>query len=290
MRNDETASGRGSQGENGRGGEDRADGDTGTPSPGLVAALREVFAPLLDRSWSRNRLRREIAEFLGTDGTTRTETIDCNGLQVGMALHSVSAWLGVGDHGPNPKVSCRILGPADWLPVDCRPVFRQSEDPAGGKRSSLVRGVALVEVEGERAAIHLQREVAGPFETFEATVDLQPAIAPGRSAIVAGLREAFDHREATRGRHMVFDSNGMRPLVAFDVEWNDVVLPSTTIDEVRRNTTLFLRARRGALRSRLPESRTVLLSGPPGTGKTCIARALEAELQGTTFAWVTPGA
>lgn len=291
MRNDETASGK-EDGEKAGGSGPRREspGSATGGSNRLVAALTEAFRPLLDPTWARNQVRREIVAFLGGDGTFRTETIDCNGLEVAMALHSVSAWLGVGDHAPNPAVSCRLLGPAEWLPTEDRPVFRQSKDPAGGTRSSLVRGVVFVEAAGERAAIRLHREVTGPFETFEAAVDLPSSIAPGRSAILRGLREAFDHREATRGRHLVFDSNGMRPLVPFDVDWDDVVLPASIVEEVRRNTSLFLAARAGDLRHRLPESRTVLLSGPPGTGKTCIARALEAELRGTTFAWVTPGA
>lgn len=92
---------------------------------------------------------------------------------------------------------------------------------------------------------------------------------------------AFEKAENPRGRHiMVF---GDAPIRRPKVSWQDVVLPGSMLDDIRVNTESFLSAKRHYKELKLAFRRGFLFAGPPGCGKTLMAKIILAQAKAAAF-------
>ncbi|MGE3547429.1 MAG: ATP-binding protein, partial [Kofleriaceae bacterium] len=116
------------------------------------------------------------------------------------------------------------------------------------------------------------------------------------STLVAGItREAVD-RVVTLGRSLWRDwrrrEGGVRSprgrhIDVDPVDWSDVVIPPSLLDDIRRNVLRFADAEPLYRRLRLPYRRGLLFYGAPGNGKTMLCRAIVTAL-GWPVIYVSP--
>ena len=97
---------------------------------------------------------------------------------------------------------------------------------------------------------------------------------------LAALREFFDLR---RKRIVVIGGDEV-PLMAGDYDWDRIVLAPTLSREIRDDFERFLRSRAWFEEQRLPYRRSYLLHGPPGNGKTSVARIMACHPNISAFA------
>ncbi|MBI4347348.1 MAG: ATP-binding protein [Elusimicrobia bacterium] len=92
---------------------------------------------------------------------------------------------------------------------------------------------------------------------------------------------AFERAENPRGRNiMVF---GDAPIRRPRVSWDDVVLPGSMLEDIRMNTESFLGAKRSYRELKLAFRRGFLFAGPPGCGKTMMAKIILAQARASAF-------
>jgi len=70
--------------------------------------------------------------------------------------------------------------------------------------------------------------------------------------------------------------------------WDDIILSSELRDEITRNIEKYLANFKIYKENGLPTKRGILITGPPGVGKTLLGKVLVCTIEGATFIWVTP--
>jgi hypothetical protein len=107
----------------------------------------------------------------------------------------------------------------------------------------------------------------GPHESSQCCVLINRREA---ASALAALREFFELRH----KRIVVIGGDEVPLVAGDYDWNGVVLAPTLTQEIQDDFERFLRSRPWFRTQRLSFRRSYLLHGPPGNGKTSVARIM----------------
>lgn len=94
------------------------------------------------------------------------------------------------------------------------------------------------------------------------------------------------HRSRHKGQRVSASDQGFRFLTIDEVDWDDLVFEPYVIDELQRSVFLPIREPERWRLAGLPLKRSLLLSGPPGVGKTLIGRLIASKIP-ETFVWVT---
>lgn len=250
----------------------------------FTGSLASAFKPLLDPVSIRHELDRQLCEFLGTGSLFAREHV-FEQLDVPNALWAIHCWTTLADGSDPPKATVLPLSDVKFVKL---PSYTDVEIAPGKSVPCLSAGRILLERGPRRCVIEVRERTRTLYE--ELVVELIVADgSPDGDTIAADFEAALRRYDPNRGQHLTVDKAGLRFLDPPDVTWDDVVLPETAKEEIRRNVTSFLRAHRDGSSPILPPSRSLLLSGPPGTGKTLVGKALTSELEGITFLWVTPG-
>jgi len=231
----------------------------------LGEAFSQAFAPLLDPTAIRKCLDRELHEFLGSESLF-VRQYEYEQLDIPNELWAIRCWTsGAADPTGQTAAKATIL-PIRELEFVRRPFYTDVEVAPGKTLPCLSSGRILLERSGRRCAIEVRERTRTLYE--ELIVDLMVAEgSPDSDAIAADFEEALRRHDPTRGAHLTFDKAGLGFLQPPGVTWDDVVLPETIKEELRRNVTLFLRAHQNGLRATLPPSRSLCCQGRQAPGR-----------------------
>jgi len=184
-----------------------------------------------------------------------------------------------------------VAGPAEYQDVDI--------GEAHGIRC-LTRGIWLSERDGVRFALLL--DVREAYRGVRARLEIAVEAGRGPGRVAAQIMDAL-HAQAIdgaswRGKILTLEAAhddfevapaGLRVERTARVRREDIVLQAQTLALIERNTLGFARQAEQLARMGLSARKGVLLYGPPGAGKTLIARWLASTLDGYTKLIVTAG-
>lgn len=157
----------------------------------------------------------------------------------------------------------------------------------------LVRGLWLAQSEGIRFAVLLDvsESYRGSRVRLEIAAPPEAQSAHFVTRFAERVRTQVERAEVWRGKTLVLDRAhddfeispaGVRIAPIAPVRRGDIVLPERTLGLIERNTIGFAREMDRLARLGLSAKKGVLLYGPPGAGKTMIARWLTGALDGFT--------
>jgi SpoVK/Ycf46/Vps4 family AAA+-type ATPase len=138
-----------------------------------------------------------------------------------------------------------------------------------------------VEVEWQDSPIHFQSILMDPCFGKESLVLIAAKSNASLRGLLNALREYGNSRDAKKQEILIV--NGIN-LAKPKTSWDEVILPGTLADEIRRNVDGFFQSADKYRESGLPYRRGFLFAGPPGCGKTLTIGALANATKATTMA------
>lgn len=94
--------------------------------------------------------------------------------------------------------------------------------------------------------------------------------------------ESYSHSIRKQGSRKIQVLNGANIPIS-PVSWDDIFLPEGLLESIRGNVTSFFEGKERYAKLGIPYRRGLLLSGPPGCGKTLTIKALAHNISATFF-------
>lgn len=215
--------------------------------------------------------------------------------QIGKAL-GVREWKKIDRHYPSyllgvvhktfEKYQDKDVKINNWdqdLGKPCAPAEYEFVIAPGVKEHVLVTGYRNMSIQGTKLVMKVgYASDGGYFFTLYYDGNKQDAIGPILEKIDLDIRK----NNFFKGQTLVFGSGQLRITEPHNQPWESVILPEVQKDKIYQNTILFIREKDALAKRGVSVRRGVLLSGPPGCGKTATCRAVASELKITTI-WVT---
>ncbi len=137
----------------------------------------------------------------------------------------------------------------------------------------------LVEIEWRGHPIHYYSyEIFGgmhPIEINLVATKSNRALTEFQSVV-----EDYGRKRVKAGQRKILVVNGPS-IPAPNVSWDEVILPSGMLDEIRTNVDGFFKSRKRYQNLGIPYRRGFLFTGPPGCGKTLTLKAMASTLEAT---------
>jgi len=105
--------------------------------------------------------------------------------------------------------------------------------------------------------------------------------------VLGTFRRAQEQYNFYRKQRLCVTKKGIEFLPLITMTWNDIFLAPNIIKEIDTNIIGYFNKMNEWKELGLPLTRSILLSGKPGVGKTLIGKVLADQLEGITFIWVT---
>lgn len=148
----------------------------------------------------------------------------------------------------------------------------------------LTHGIWSTSIKGTPVCIQVWEGNGDVEFTFYYAKATHDAIMPHLLAIKA----AIDSCGWFKGRSLSFTGGELSIVAPPSTRMTDVVLNETLREDIRNNSVYYLQNLEVLKQNGLYARRGILLSGPPGNGKTMLCRAINGEAPtGTTTIWVT---
>ncbi|MCA9759583.1 MAG: ATP-binding protein [Candidatus Eisenbacteria bacterium] len=125
---------------------------------------------------------------------------------------------------------------------------------------------------------------ARPLTVFVAAPDAAKV-----EQVLAHIHETLRLCSRFKNRKLTIGADGPRFLEPPAVAWSEVFLEPHVMEEIEKNVIRPMRKPRLWRAAGLPTRRSMLLSGPPGTGKSQIGRLLASQLRATFVVVTTEG-
>lgn len=255
----------------------------------LASKLAASFIPFFGEP-KRDEWRRSLCDFLGVADLPAPEVLEWGPLDCDSAMRALSRWLNLDGAAASSEITSRVGCTVGYRDRVVPAAFRRLETRPGERESCLSSGTAFLARGEDRWVIVVEYDARPPVEV-QVSVYADPERPVQRDAFLAEIEAAMSAHRIGRGELLVYHQNGPRLMPRPAVSWDDVVLPCEILTEIHRNVVVPLAAFTSpcGAEARIPRRRSLLLSGPPGTGKTQIGKALAASLRDVSFLWVTPG-